>query len=172
MLLHENRALTDELVEATSFTFSGLSPGILYEVSVAALNENERRSEVTLLRQRTGKNRERKVVVQLKVKTFYHTRCITPKRVTTASWRGPSSRHCIRATRLLLKKYRSLGEALATMCPILSARDLNLKPPAPGTNALPLDQLAVLYQKKVIISINSKRLGLNFLLSFTARSLP
>ena len=31
---------------------------------------------------------------------------------------------------------------MATLCPIWPARDLNLKPPAPETNALPLDQLA------------------------------
>ena len=43
---------------------------------------------------------------------FRYTRCNTPKRVT--SWRGPSSRHCSRATQLLSKKCRSGGEPLAT----------------------------------------------------------
>ena len=38
---------------------------------------------------------------------FYYTRWITPKRVT--SWRGPSPRHCARATQLLSKKCRSGG---------------------------------------------------------------
>ena len=71
---------------------------------------------------------------------FHYTRWITPKRVT--SWRGPSPRHCARATQLLSKKCRSGGEPLATLCPIWPARDLNLRPPAPETNALPLDQLA------------------------------
>ena len=41
----------------------------------------------------------------------------------------------------LSKKCRSGGESLATLCPIWSAWDLNLKLPAPETNALPLDQL-------------------------------
>ena len=65
---------------------------------------------------------------------------ITPKLVT--SLRGPSPRHCARATQLLSKKCRSRGESLATLCPILPARDLSLRPPAPEANALPLDQLA------------------------------
>ena len=70
---------------------------------------------------------------------FHYTRCNTPKRVTSL-W-GPSPRHCARATQLLSKKCRSGGEPLATLCPIWPARDLNLGPPAPETNALPLDQL-------------------------------
>ena len=68
---------------------------------------------------------------------FYYTRCSTPKRVT--SWRGPSPRHCARATQLLSKKCCSGGGPLATLCPIWPARDLNLWPPAPEPNALPLD---------------------------------
>ena len=70
---------------------------------------------------------------------FHYTRCNTPRRVT--SWRGPSPCHCARATQLLSKKCRNGGEPLATLCPIWPARDLNLRPPAPETNALPLDQL-------------------------------
>ena len=49
--------------------------------------------------------------------------------------------HCTRAIQLLSKKCRSGEEPLATLCPIWPARDLNLRPPAPGTNALSLDQL-------------------------------
>ena len=45
---------------------------------------------------------------------FHYTRWITPKRVT--SWRGPSPRHCARATQFLSKKCRSGGEPLATLC--------------------------------------------------------
>ena len=72
---------------------------------------------------------------------FYYTHCITPKRVT--SLRGPSPCHCAHATQLLLKKCRSGGETLATLlCPIWPTRDLNLRPPAPETKGLPLDQLA------------------------------
>ena len=40
------------------------------------------------------------------------------------------------------KECRSGGEPLATQCPTGPAQDLNLKPPAPETNALSLDQLA------------------------------
>ena len=36
----------------------------------------------------------------------------------------------------------SISKPLATLCPIWPARDLILRPPAPETNALPLDQLA------------------------------
>ena len=50
--------------------------------------------------------------------------CIARKWVT--SLRGPSQRLCARATR----------------CPIWPVRDLNLRPPTPDTNALPLYQLA------------------------------
>ena len=60
-----------------------------------------------------------------------------PKRVT--SLRGPSPRHCARAAKLLLK-CRSSGVPLATLCLITPARDLNLGPPDPETDALPLDQ--------------------------------
>ena len=66
---------------------------------------------------------------------FHYTRCNTLRRVT--SWRGPFPRHCTRATQLLSKKCRSGGEPLATLCPIWPARDLNFRPPAPETNALP-----------------------------------
>ena len=79
----------------------------------------------------------------IKNQIFHNIRWITRKRVT--SWRGNSAsspRHCARATQLLSKKCRSDGEPLATLCPIWPARDLNLRPPAPETNALPLDQLA------------------------------
>ena len=40
------------------------------------------------------------------------------------------------------KKCCSGGEPLATLFPILPARDLNLRPPAPEANALSFDQLA------------------------------
>ena len=59
------------------------------------------------------------------------------------SWRGLSTRHCARATQLLWKKYDwrvavATGEQSATLCPIWSARNLNLRPLALETNALPL----------------------------------
>ena len=59
------------------------------------------------------------------------------------SLRGPFPRRCARAAQLLSKKSRSGGEPLATLCPIWPARDLNLRPPTPETNALPLDQLLI-----------------------------
>ena len=45
---------------------------------------------------------------------FHYTRCITLKRVT--SWRGPPPHHCARATQLHLKKCRSGGKPLTTLC--------------------------------------------------------
>ena len=45
-------------------------------------------------------------------------------------------KHC------LSKKCRNGGKLLTTLCPIWPSRDLNLTPPAPETNKLPLDQLA------------------------------
>ena len=48
----------------------------------------------------------------------------------------------LRATPLLWKKCRSSGEPLATLCPTWTVRDLNLRPPFPVPNALPLDQRA------------------------------
>ena len=47
----------------------------------------------------------------------------------------------LQAVQLFSKKCRR-GEALATLFPMGQARGLNLRPPAPETNALPLDQLA------------------------------
>ena len=64
------------------------------------------------------------------------TRCITLKRVT--SWRDPSSRHCARQAQLLSKKYRSGGEPSAILSDLTGPR---FEPPAPETNALPLDQM-------------------------------
>ena len=55
--------------------------------------------------------------------------------------RGPSPRHCARATQLRSKKCRSGGKSLVTLSD-LPVRDLKLGPPTPETNALPLDQLA------------------------------
>ena len=52
--------------------------------------------------------------------TFHYTRWITPKRVT--NWRGPSPRHCARATQLLSEKYRSDGEPLATLSDLTGPR--------------------------------------------------
>ena len=71
---------------------------------------------------------------------FHDTRCITPNRVT--SLRGLFPRHCDQATQLQSKKYCSGGKQLITLCPIWPAQDLNLRPSAPETNALQLNQLA------------------------------
>ena len=67
-------------------------------------------------------------------KIFHHTRCITLKRVT--SLRGPFSRHCAEATKIFLKKCRSDGRPLATVCPIRPVRDLNLRLFASETSVL------------------------------------
>ena len=57
------------------------------------------------------------------------------------SLQDPSSRHYARAIHLPSKKYHSGGdEPSATLRPIWPARNLNLKPSAPKTDALPLDQ--------------------------------
>ena len=71
--------------------------------------------------------------------TFCYTRWNTPKSVT--SLRSPSPRHCAWATELPSKKYRSSSQPLAALNSIGRDRDLNLRPPAPTTNALPLEQL-------------------------------
>ena len=47
----------------------------------------------------------------------------------------------LQATQLLPKKCRSGGEPLATVCPIWPIQDLNIRPPAPDTNALSHDLL-------------------------------
>ena len=64
------------------------------------------------------------------------------------SLRGPSPRHCARATLLIFKKCRDSGEPLATLSDLTGTRfDLSLQ-----TNALPLDQLTrhlTLFQVKV-----------------------
>ena len=58
------------------------------------------------------------------------------------SLRGPFLRHSARAKQLLLKKCSNSGEPLATLRPIRPAQNLNFRPPAPQTSALPLDQQA------------------------------
>ena len=57
------------------------------------------------------------------------------------SWRDNLLSLRLWATQLLSKKCRSGSEPLATLCPICEVLDLNLRPLAPETNALPLDQL-------------------------------
>ena len=89
---------------------------------------------------------------KLSNQVFHYTCCNMLKRVM--SWRGPSPRHCARATQLLSKKCRSGGKPLATLCPIWSARHLNLRPPAPETTALPCDQLASRFQKLVSSTVH------------------
>ena len=54
----------------------------------------------------------------------------------------PSPCYNARERKLLSKTCCRGGEQLAAQCLIKLARDLNLKPPAPETNTLPLDQLA------------------------------
>ena len=66
----------------------------------------------------------------------------TPLRGTRL--RDPSARHCAPATQLLSKKCHSGGEPLATLCLILAAQDINLRPPAPEANVLPLDRLIII----------------------------
>ena len=83
---------------------------------------------------------------------FHYTRCITPKR------EGVCGAHLsvivLAATQLLSNKRRSGGEPLAKMCPILLARDLNLRFPAPETNALPIDLQAGKLKKLFVINIS------------------
>ena len=73
---------------------------------------------------------------------------ITPKRVTR--WRGPFPRFYAGQHSFSL---RSGDELLATLCPIWLARDLNLRPPAPKTNALLFD----LKFRKIIFSSFAKQ---------------
>ena len=70
----------------------------------------------------------------------HYTCSIAMKRVM--SWLGVSQSHCSLATFLSKKSFRRNVAAVATLYPIWPARDLNLRPTAPETNALPLDQLA------------------------------
>ena len=52
------------------------------------------------------------------------------------------------------KKCCSGGEPLATLCPMWPARDLNLRPPAPETNALRLDQRLAIFMPRFRLFIN------------------
>ena len=62
---------------------------------------------------------------------------------TCNEFAGPISASLrLRAIQLISKKCRSDGEPLATLCSIWQARDLNLRPPDPETNSLPLDYQA------------------------------
>ena len=62
---------------------------------------------------------------------------------TCDEWAGPISALLrLRATQLFLKICRSGGEPLVILCPIWPTHHLNLGPPAPETNAWPLDQFS------------------------------
>ena len=93
--------------------------------------------------------------IQVKSKLSLYSLHSTPKLVTssfgvlcseyndsfhlTCSLWGPFPHHCVRITQLILKKCRSSGKPLATLCPIWPTRDFNLKTLAPETNAIPLE---------------------------------
>ena len=61
--------------------------------------------------------------------------CCTPKRLTCL-W-SPSPGHCAQETQLLSKKMSQWGQPLAILCLIRLAQDMNLRPTAPVTSALP-----------------------------------
>ena len=70
------------------------------------------------------------------------------------SLRAISASLRLRATHLLAKKCQCGGEPWATLYPIWPAGNLNLRLPAPETNTLPLDQLALEFQNVItVISI-------------------
>ena len=63
-----------------------------------------------------------------------------PKRVR--SWQGLYPCHCARQYSFERKIVVAEAIRLQHCVKFLSARDLNLRPPVPETNALPLDRLA------------------------------
>ena len=71
---------------------------------------------------------------------FLYTFCITSKRVM--SRQGLSQSHCASGNSTpfeeMLQWWRAIGNSVSTR----SAQDLNLRSPAPETNASQLDQLA------------------------------
>ena len=67
------------------------------------------------------------------------------------------ARRCARATQFLSKKCRSGDGPLATLYPISSARNLNVRPPAPEANPLPLDQNYIMWKANVIVVQNKKQ---------------
>ena len=64
----------------------------------------------------------------------------------------------LQATQFFSKKYRSGGELLATLCPIFPAHNLNLRLPAPETNALSLDYLAGVFKATIIITMLDRKM--------------
>ena len=80
-------------------------------------------------------------------KIFSFTRCTMQKRIT--SWRNPSPRHCARAIQILSTKCCSGGELLATVSDLTDPR--NLRPTVPENIALPLHQLAFLFNLKITL---------------------
>ena len=64
---------------------------------------------------------------------FHYTGCVTSKRAT--SMRGSSPRHCARVTQLLSEKCCCVGEPMAKLCRVWPPWGLNIRSPAPKTNA-------------------------------------
>ena len=110
------------------FQSLNIKASVLYR---SIIIENKRQCGVTL--RKLHRNQIKSFII--------NTGCIPPERVT--SLRGPSTRHFVCATaQLVSKKCRSGGEPLATLCPVWQTRGVNLRPPAPVTNAVTLDQMA------------------------------
>ena len=74
---------------------------------------------------------------------FHYNRCIAPERVT--SWRGPFTRHCAWATKLLLKKCRSGGELLAPTVPDLTGPRFETQTSRPRDEHVTAHQLAFFF---------------------------
>ena len=72
---------------------------------------------------------------------FYHTHCITPKRVTSL-W-GPFLCHCACGNKPPFEEMSQQWRiAMGKLCPIWPAQDLMFRSPPPETNVFPIDQPA------------------------------
>ena len=89
---------------------------------------------------------------------FHYTRCITPKRIT--SRRDHYPRYCAFGQHSSFRRNVAVagGELLKILFLIWLARDLNLRPPTPETNALPLD-----HSVQLIYITKLQTLGIEFL---------
>ena len=88
------KSITTSYLRSSKLVFSAFAALLLCGILITI---SQFEGAETLLK---GKNyAQRKLLISF---FFYYTRCISPKR--GMSWRGPSPRHCARATQLLSKK--------------------------------------------------------------------
>ena len=80
------------------------------------------------------------------------------------SWQGPLQHHCVHKQHSCLQRNVAAMKSRWQRCVRFDQANLNLRPPTPETNALPLDQLAVReHNQKYRLNVSEHKAQVEFL---------